>query len=540
MKRISFNNIFAIILFSFFVFFTFFDLNWGAPYYFHPDERNIASSVTQLDLRTNMNPHFFAYGSLPIYIVYFSGVVLNVVTDHFLNFQTVPFESAMVIGRFFSGILTLALVFLIYKTTVEISDKKSGIIAALFGTTSVAYFQFSHFGTFEIWLSFFSLFLTWLFIRYLKTDKNIFFISGCFLLGLLTALKLSSAVLVIIPILVITYKAFKKTKRLKALSVLKLIVTFIYLFILSYFLSAPFNFLDIKSFLGSMQYESSVATGALPVFYTGSFYNTIPIAFAFQKLLPFLINPLLTVIFIPTLIYIVKVLYTRRDIFLGVVAVSFLCLFISESILFVKWTRYIVPSVSYLYILIAVFITNIGKSVPKKLFNLFLVILFFINFLFAFSFIKTVRLAKDTRIAAVEFAKTNITENANINTEVYDLGITPFNSSFSNISLFNFYDLDNNPDQIHQLPEVLNNSNFLILPSQRIYKSRILNPSKFPIGNKFYADLFSGKSGFKKIYETPCDIFCKITYMNDPIFNVEETSNVFDRPTLFIFEKNNL
>jgi hypothetical protein len=51
--------------------------------------------------------------------------------------------------------------------------------------------------------------------------------------------------------------------------------------------------------------------------------------------------------------------------------------------------------------------------------------------------------------------------------------------------------------------------------------------------------LFTGNLGFHKIYETPCDIFCRITYLNDPIYSFEETANVFDRPTVFIFKKTN-
>ncbi|MBU3978923.1 hypothetical protein KKE68_04460, partial [Patescibacteria group bacterium] len=60
----------------------------------------------------------------------------------------------------------------------------------------------------------------------------------------------------------------------------------------------------------------------------------------------------------------------------------------------------------------------------------------------------------------------------------------------------------------------------------------------YPNGHDFYSALFAQTNGFQKIYETPCDIFCKITYLNNPVFSFEETANVFDRPTVFIFKKN--
>lgn len=52
------NLIFAAIIFSIY------NTNWGNPYYFHPDERNIASSVSQLRYSEQMNPYY------PMYIVY--------------------------------------------------------------------------------------------------------------------------------------------------------------------------------------------------------------------------------------------------------------------------------------------------------------------------------------------------------------------------------------------------------------------------------------------------------------------------------------
>ena len=86
--------------------------------------------------------------------------------------------------------------------------------------------------------------------------------------------------------------------------------------------------------------------------------------------------------------------------------------------------------------------------------------------------------------------------------------------------------------------EQLNKSNYLILPSQRIFKPRLLHETLFPKGNKFYTDLFSEKLGYEKIYQTPCDLFCTILYLGDPVWRFEQTANVFDRPTIFIFQQN--
>src|SRR5258708_24874348 len=100
--------ILVTILTAFAGFLHFYNLNWGAPFYFHPDERNIASSVSQLRFPSQMNPHFFAYGSLPIYTIYFTGVLINVFNQ--LSSSTVPFELAILISRFYSAFFAMLLI----------------------------------------------------------------------------------------------------------------------------------------------------------------------------------------------------------------------------------------------------------------------------------------------------------------------------------------------------------------------------------------------------------------------------------------------
>ncbi|MDO8658226.1 MAG: hypothetical protein Q7K55_05785, partial [Candidatus Levybacteria bacterium] len=130
--------------------------------------------------------------------------------------------------------------------------------------------------------------------------------------------------------------------------------------------------------------------------------------------------------------------------------------------------------------------------------------------------------------------------NAKIISEVYDMGIVPFNQYFQNIILFNFYDLDQTSSVGQaELNSLLSISDYIILPSQRILKTRLTNKNKFPVGNKFYTKLIDQTLGFKKIYETPCNIFCKIIYLGDPVLAFEQTANVFDRPSVFIFKKFN-
>lgn len=512
-------------------FLRFYNLNWGSPFYFHPDERNIASSVSQLYFPSQMNPHFFAYGSFPIYIIYFFGIAWNIISSLKPLFlpHTVSFENAILISRFLSGLLSSLLIPFIYLVGKRLKDQNTGFIAALFATLSVGFIQFAHFGTFEILTSFLGLLLFYFCIRITEKGdlKEIIFTS--ILLGLLIATKIPNIVFILLPLIsVFIYSFHEKQNNHLSIQrifflVLKKSVVVIFFTAVVFIITSPFILLDFSSFRSSFQYESSVALGTLPVFYTQEFYVAISVIFQLTQIYPFLLNPLLTLISIPSIIFIAYKAFKRNNGAYYLVGVYFL-VFISQAFLFAKWTRYIVVTLPFLYLIISILLSNFSSYAKKYV----LMAIIFISVVFTVSYFITVYIKPDTRVSASFWAKGSLPSNAKILSEAYDLGITAFNPYFSNIALFNFYD---------EAVPILNNYDYIILPSQRLMKIRVKNKTKFPSGHKFYTLLLEGKLGYEKIYETPCDIFCKITYLGNPVFSFEETASVFDRPTVFIFKK---
>src|ERR1022692_1861939 len=75
----------------------FYGLNWDMGNSFHPDERQILFHVTAVGWPSSMaqfldvdhsplNPHFFAYGSFPIYLLAFAGFVLGHIVPGLTSF----------------------------------------------------------------------------------------------------------------------------------------------------------------------------------------------------------------------------------------------------------------------------------------------------------------------------------------------------------------------------------------------------------------------------------------------------------------------
>lgn len=543
-------KIILITLFCVGAFLRLYNFDWGSPFYFHPDERNIASSVADLHAFDQLNPHFFAYGSLPIYTIYTGGVFVNMLLGEQKDIFFVSLEIAIRVSRVLSAALGISIILLAYFVGKNLHDAKTGLLAAFFTTFSTGFIQFSHFGTFEMWLTFFSLLLFFIMLFTIKNDKRIFVFLLGIVFGILVSIKVTALIFFVPICCLVFYKRFIKHKTkltysvffLSVLQMLRDILLILCLAAIVYLIFCPFTFKTYNEFIASMRYESAVALGRLPVFYTGGFTQTIPILFQFNKIYPFFINPLLTIIFIPCFLFFVWKSISQKNIAFIMLSIVFLSLFLSQAVQYAKWTRYMLPTLPFLYLILSYVIVLILSFIHKQSKNILfwggvLHVFVFSSMLFSLAFFLTVYTKEDTRVAASEWAKKNIKENARILSEVYDLGILPFNNYFPHITLFNFYDLEQNPLLTKDLAAKLAENDYLILTSQRIMKNRLAFHKKFPLGHDFYSKLFAEKNGYKKIYQTPCDILCQIAYFGNPMTNFEETATVFDRPIIFIFKK---
>ncbi len=512
-------------------------LAWGAPFFFHPDERNIASAIAGLTYPNQLNPHFFAYGTLPIYFAFFIGLLKNLIQaiTSVVPIAQVSFDDAIIILRIFSAILSIATVYLIFKIGELLKDKKAGLIAAFLSTLSIGMIQYAHFGTFETWLTFFSALLFYgLLQHHHRPARSTIFLIGISL-GVLISVKISSVIY--LPIIGILFFRKHYPFYKKALSMTAILL----LVILCYVITNPFAYLDSHSFLNSISYESNVALGKLVVFYTGEFLSASPITFPIAHIYPFLLGPVLFMLFPFSLFIILRSLKNNFQTPLAYLLGFLTITFFSQTFLFAQWTRYFIPTLPFIYLCLAFAVSVISDSkiISRKNFLVASGLLGLLCILSTFSLIKTVYLDTDTRIQALTFAHKTIPSTSQILSEVYDLGITPFNQRYPHITLFNFYDLDTNSPEstVEKYRELVKNSDYLVLPSQRLYKTRLDDPKNFPKGNMIYKEI-SESSAYVKIYETPCDIWCSLLYTGNPVFRLEQTANIFDRPTVMMYKIN--
>src|SRR5581483_1676788 len=137
-------------------------INWDQGYHLHPDERAIVMFTTPLQFpadvkaffspQSTWNPHFFAYGSFPMYFlkIISSGEAL-------LNPIYAMYEGINLVGRVLSVLFDIGTLITLFFLAKKLFNKTVALFAIFFYATGVLPIQLSHFYAVDTPLTFFIL-----------------------------------------------------------------------------------------------------------------------------------------------------------------------------------------------------------------------------------------------------------------------------------------------------------------------------------------------------------------------------------------------
>lgn len=520
--------IFFIIIVFVSLIFRFYNLNWDNGLNFHPDERNIDNAVTKIEFFSNLNPHFFAYGGFPIYLYRASGDLINIFLQQ--EVWTTDWGHINLIGRFFSAFFSLLTLIPIYFLTKKISNRKSAMVAIFLFAFTVTSIQTAHFAVTESLITLIGVLICLLSIKLIeKNDLKKSILLGV-VVGIGIASKISAAAFIIMPLLSFFLVLKADLENYKKI-ILNITVSALTGFII-FFLFSPFTFLDFNKFMESMRYESGVATGVLPVVYTFQFDGTIPYLFWIQNIFWQVgIVAIFCVLGVFTIFY--KMLKEkRRDL---LIFASFPVLyFLYVGIWHTKFIRYIVPIIPFFLICASIFLTGISARL-KTLGNIILLATTTFTAIWAIAFF-SIYLNPQTRTAASAWIYNNIPSGSKILTEQWDDGLpVPVDSQSPRLYQSTALDMYSRDDQskIDYLATNLNQADYIIFNSRRLYGTLIKLKQKYPVTSNYYKLLFRGELGYKKIKEfSSYPTILGISINDDPS---EETFQVYDHPKIIIF-----
>lgn len=484
-------------------------VNWDSFGAFHPDERNISWAVTRIRFFSQLNPKFFAYGGLPIYLYRALGEGVVAVTQN--PRWLTDWGHIAVIGRSVSATLSTISIFLMYLVGCAYFSRATGLASAAFLSFSPWTIQQAHFDTTETMLVFFLLLL----LYFARTKKVV--LLGL-IWGLALAAKTTSLLFGIIPIAAMGKKIHH--------SVFVITIAAIVFFCLS-----PYTILDFTHFRQSMTYESGVTLGRLTVPYTLQFLRTPPYLYQLHTLL-WQAGPLV-IVGIFGLIGLFTAAIIKKKSFFLIFLVFPLLYFCWVGSWYAKFSRYNVPFLPFATIAAAWFCITFIKRfrIPGLAFTALLLSSTLLWGLANW----TVYLRPQTRLTATEWMFTHIPADAKIYTEHWNDGL-PLDLPESvpyHRELLTVYDEDNAAKKIYYA-EKLVTGDFIVLSTRRMWATMPRLGEKYPLTKLFYQRLLDGSLGYTEVatFTSYPQLFG--VAVNDD--GAEESIQVFDHPTVRIFQ----
>ncbi|MEK7502454.1 MAG: glycosyltransferase family 39 protein [Patescibacteria group bacterium] len=549
-----------------------YNLNWDQGFHLHPDERAIVMYTTPLHFPSSLdeffsqnsswNPHFFAYGNFPLYLLKIAGLAAGNFDPSFSSYDKIN-----LVGRFMSGIFDIATIFVIFFLGKKLFNKKTGILASFFYTISVFPIQASHFYAVDIPLTFFILLTLYQLVRFYEKPslRNSILVGVCFGASLATkisAIPLLAAITAAITIdfLLLVAKQPHKShiwfphvprflKRFLFDGVIILASTAIIFSILQ-----PYAIIDFSAFWRQNMEQSQMTRDPFTFPYTLQYVGKIPYLYELKNIFFWGQGPILATLSFLGIFYamflILKKDKQKKWAQEAILVVFFWVYFFVVGKFAVGWMRYILPLYPLLCLFGAVFAMRF--IIPK----INLLPRYFSSFIFPFSFFiliiwplsfMHIYTEPNTRVLASEWIYKNIPPNSIIAREHWDDGL-PIGGTISyQILELPIYEMEN-PLRENQIYQTVQEADYIIIASNRLYvplQRLAKNCQKWNLplekcsrnANRYYDKLFSGELGYKKVaeFENPPTIPLFNISIND--FSADESFTVYDHPKVMIFKK---
>ncbi len=552
-------------------------LNWDQGNNFHPDERQILFQVTKLAWPTSfavfrdpvhspLNPHFFAYGSFPLYLLAFVGSILA----HFFP-SLGSFTNLTLIGRVLSSLFDCATILLTGYLALRLTrDTTPGRVhawsVALLAAALVAFtpfqLQLSHFYAVDTMLLFFVEFTVLACVILVETERLLLWSLLVGLgYGLAMATKFSAAPLAVPVVVAVLLRWYRRRDTFSA--VITLLSTAL-VTILVFLIAEPYAFLDMPNFIQQVAEQGSLARGTLDLPYVRQFAGTLPFVYEGQNILLWGLGLMLGLAAFAGLLWLLWRIW-KRDADLWLVVLSWVVVYGAIMCSFyAKFMRYMLPIYPFLTLIGASFLLALVRHDWKvdysantslrrivKYLPYAAIALVLGGTIFQGLALLNVYSQPNTRIQASRWIYSHLKAGSVLTYEQWDDPL-PVAVDGHDPSLYvqasytgpdgqpttglDLYD-DDTLAKAQMLARLLPTIDAITMPTERLSKSIPRLPARYPLTIRYYDLLFSGQLGYHLAaqFENHPNLF-GIT-LNDS--GADESYSVFDHPTARIFVRDN-
>lgn len=560
---------------------------YGADYAlgnnFHPDERQILFHVVQLSwphslaqffdtAASPLNPHFFAYGSFPLYLLAAMGNILSHISPALANFANLTLTGRVLNALFDTGTILLIGWLGLLLTSDRTPGRRYAWSVALLAAALVAFtplqVQLSHFYTVDTMLLFFVTLTILACVVLVDTDNPVRWslIAGLGF-GLALATKFSAAPLAVPLFVALAMRWYRRG----FFSILEPLIYSLCAAVVTFLIAMPYALLDKTEFIQQVAEQGDLARGLLDLPYVRQFAGTTPFIYQAQNMVLWGMGLTLGLASIAGFLWLCWRVWKRGAgpwlvVLSWVIVYGFItCTF------YVKFMRYMLPLYPFLTLMAAsaliallkfsrqraevLNLSGAGSSTLVSGFVRFLphavIVIVLAGTIFQGLALLNIYSQPNTRIQASRWIFDHLKPGSVLTYEQWDdaLPVAIDNHDSSIYKQASYIDASGHPQQgldlygddttakAQQLAQILPTVDAITMASDRLDKSIPRLPGRYPLTIHYYQLLFSGQLGFHLAAQFENHPNLLGITLNDS--SADESYSVFDHPTSRIFVRDN-
>jgi YYY domain-containing protein len=501
------------------------DVNWDGGHAFHPDERALAAAIERLSFQPlQLNPKFFAYGSLPIYATKLAATAVG----RFIQ-RPLVYTELLLIGRLLSALAGALTVLLLYGLARRLYDRETGLLAAALLATCVLHLQHSHFMTTDVWLTLLVLASLGAVIAAVRSGRAADFVLAGTLAGLAVAAKLSALPLML-PVATAALLASGDRRWIRRARnfVAAAAAAFV-----AFSVAEPYAWLDFALFLDQVREQGRIVANAGSLPYTIQYMGTWKYGYELSQLLLWGMGPALGLVALWATSVRTRNLFRAWSNESAVLLAWVLPYFLITGWFEVKFPRYLLPIYPLLILWAAAWLMELYR---RGGWRRVMVTTLLVTHALVFAAFLRIYGGEHTVVRASDWVYRHAPEGARILLPHWEEGFplrtprgSPDDYERHEVRL---YDPDS-PEKIQRLTEELAGADYLVFPTKRLYGAISRVPERYPRTSALLSQLFAGQLGYRLVRAEASRPGLFGLTVPDEL--ADESFSVYDHPKVVVF-----
>jgi YYY domain-containing protein len=499
-------------------------IDWDQGHMFHPDERRIAFALGELSLRPlQWNPHFFAYGSLPFYLIKLVSAPLAHASPWFASYL-----GGIYVGRALSCVWGAATVLLLALLGRRLYGERAGLLAGGLLAATVLHVQNSRFATNDVPLTCLVVLALVAMAKIGESGRGRDWALAGVAFGLALATKFSALPL-LLPLAVAAWLRVRAGERFPR--VLRGAAIALGAAAIAFSVGEPYALLHAHAYFHDIVEQSEIVRHAGLVPYTTQYIGVPKVIYDLREMVLWGMGPLLGLAAVGgTLALFV---HPRRLRQAEWVLLAWVVPFAVVTFSFeVKFLRYLLPIYPFLILWGA---AALGRWASARWGRIARVAVIATTALYLLAFL-AIGTRAHTEVTASRWFYTHVPAGSRVLGEHWDEGfplpLPGYSPDRYEITNFPYYDPDT-PAKMASLAGDLASSEAVVLQTKRIYGAVTRAPSQYPLTVNYFRELFAGDLGYALVRENASRP--RLLGIELPDELADESFSVYDHPKVLIF-----